>query len=139
MVCGTDPHKGGICRKDVPVQIQWPDWDEQMKKKPGPMEFLAKAQEDAKLSARISAAVERGGRVTAEEVLQIAKEFGFSFTSAQFESAVKRDYAARFAAGDTSLADMMAKPRPKPPESSCARGCLSYTKSWHPSNFQLED
>jgi Nif11 domain len=100
-----------------------------------PLDFLAKAQKDSKLSARILAAVERGNMVTAEEVTQIAKEFGFSFSRAEFESAVKRDYARRFAAGETDLTDVLAKPKPRPPMSSCARGCLSYTKSWHPKAF----
>ena len=102
-------------------------------KRSSPLEFLKKAQKHPKLSARVLSAVERGSMVTAEEVLQIAKEFGFTFTRRQFESAVKQDMAERFAAGDASLADVTGKKRPKgPPESSCAKGCLSYTKSWHP-------
>jgi hypothetical protein len=106
-----------------------------------PLQFLAKAQKDRKLSDRVLAAVERGGKVTAEEVMQIAKEFGFKFSRKQFEREVLRDMAARFRAGDESLADVVAaakpkpKPKPKPPESSCAKGCLSYTKSWHPVAF----
>jgi hypothetical protein len=102
-----------------------------------PLEFLAKAQKNRKLSDRVLAAVERGGRVTAEEVMQIATEFGFKFTRKQFERDVLRDMASRFSAGDDSLGDVVAaaKPKPKPPESSCAKGCLSYTKSWHPRAF----
>lgn len=104
-----------------------------------PLQFLAKAEKNRKLSDRVLAAVERGGKVTAEEVMQIAKEFGFKFTRKQFEREVLRDMAARFRAGDESLADVVAaakpKPRPKPPESSCAKGCVSYTKSWHPVAF----
>jgi hypothetical protein len=107
-------------------------------KKSQPLEFLAKAQEDPKLSARVLAAVERGGKVTAEEVLQIAQEFGFSFTRSEFEKEVKRSYAERFAAGEKDLADVTGKRKPKgPPESSCAKGCLSYTKSWHPRDFKI--
>jgi Nif11 domain len=107
-------------------------------KRSKPLEFLAKARKDRKLSDRVLAAVERGGRVTRGEVLQIAQEFGFKFTRKEFERDVKRDMAERFAAGDESLADVAKRPRPKPkpPESSCAKGCLSYTKSWHPSNFR---
>jgi hypothetical protein len=106
-------------------------------KRSKPLEFLAQAQKNRKLSDRVFAAVERGGKVTADEVLEIAKEFGFSFTRNEFEREVKRDLARRFAAGDQSLI-AMAKPKPKPkppkpPLSSCARGCLSYTISWHPS------
>ena len=108
-----------------------------MKKQSGPKAFLAQAQKDPDLSSRILAAVEKGGNVTAEAVLQIAKKSGFSFTREEFERAVKRNYAERFAAGEKDLADMLAKTKPKPPESSCAKGCLSYTKSWHPSDFKV--
>ena len=58
-----------------------------------PLQFLAKAQKDRKLSDRVLAGVERGGKVTAEEVMQIAKEFGFKFTrklAAQPLSSVQR-------------------------------------------------
>ena len=100
-----------------------------------PLEFIAHAQTDAKTSARVQAAIEKGSMVTAAEVLKIAKSAGFDFTREQFERAVKKSYAERFAAGDKSLADVVAKAKPRPPESSCARGCLSYTKSWHPRKF----
>jgi hypothetical protein len=105
------------------------------------LEFLAKAQKDQKIGARVLAAVERGGKVTAEEVLQIAKEFGFSLTKAEFEREVRRDMARRFAAGELEdVTEVVGigrkkpkpKPPPKPPESSCASGCLSWTVSWHP-------
>lgn len=110
-------------------------------KRSNPLEFLAKAEKDSKLNARILAAVERGGKVTADEILQIAREFGFLMTQKEFEKEVRRDMARRFAAGDASLIDMFEpsagkkkppKPIPLPPESSCAKGCLSYTKTWHP-------
>ena len=112
-----------------------------MDKKPStqskPLEFLQKAQTDPKLSARVLAAVERGGKLVGEEVLQIAQEFGYSFSRNEFEKEVKRNMAERFAAGEAQLADVAGKKKPpKPPESSCAKGCLSYTKSWHPSDFK---
>jgi Nif11 domain len=101
-----------------------------MPKQSNPLEFLAKAQEDPKLSARVLKAVEKGGRLTAAEVVQIAKKAGFSFTRQAFEKAVRRSIEERFAAGERDLATMVnAK---NPPESSCAKGCLSYTISWHP-------
>jgi hypothetical protein len=106
--------------------------------KKNPRDFLEAAQKDAKLSDRITEAVEKGAKVTANEVMAIAKEAGYSFTRAEFERAVRQRYSERFAAGDVSLADVMARPRPRPPLSSCARGCLSYTKSWHPRGFQLK-
>ncbi len=101
-----------------------------------PLKFLAKAQEDPKLSARVLAAIERGGKLTAEEIMQIAHEFGYQFTKREFEKEVKRTFAARFAAspegrGSAVLAKKK-KPKPKPPESSCAKGCLSYTVNYHP-------
>ena len=105
-----------------------------MQKKSKTLEFLSKAQRDRRISARVQAAVERGGKMTADEVLQIAKEFGYSITRSEFERDVKRSLAERFAAGDDSLVDVAGAKKPtKPLESSCAKGCLSYTKSWHPS------
>jgi hypothetical protein len=102
-------------------------------KQSSPIEFLDQAQKDPKLSARVLAAVERGGRVTAEEVLEIAREFGYSFSRREFERDVKRNMAERFKAGDESLADVVGRKRPpRPPESSCARGCLSWTKNYCP-------
>jgi hypothetical protein len=103
-----------------------------------PLAFLAQAQRKGKLGARVEAAVVRGNQVTADEVLEIAREFGYTFTRAQFESEVKKDITRRFNEGDEGLADIAAmiktrKPRPLP--SSCAAGCLSYTISWHPVDF----
>ncbi|HEX7185823.1 MAG TPA: Nif11-like leader peptide family natural product precursor [Thermoanaerobaculia bacterium] len=100
--------------------------------KPKPLEFLAKAQKDPDLGARLFAALEEGGRVTAEQVLQIASESGYSFTMEEFEEEVRRDMAIRFAAGEQGLADVVRPGRRRPPMSSCARGCLSWTKNWHP-------
>lgn len=94
-----------------------------------PLEFLAKAQEDPKIADRVFAAVEKGGMVTAEEVLRIASEAGFSFTREEFERDVRKNLEERFAAGDQSLATMLKTKGP--PQSSCAKGCLSYTVSWH--------
>jgi hypothetical protein len=105
-----------------------------------PLKFLDEAQSDPRLSARVLAAVERGGKLTGDEIVQIAEEFGYSFTRREFERDVKRDMEARFKAGDESLADVAGKKKPPgPPESSCAKGCLSYTKSWHPSDFVVKD
>jgi hypothetical protein len=105
--------------------------------KQSPIEFLEQAQKDPKLSARVYAAVERGGRVTAEEVLEIAREFGYSFSRSEFERDVKHNRAERFKAGDESLADVVGRRRPpRPPMSSCARGCLSWTKNYCPAEFE---
>src|SRR5690242_14521122 len=110
-----------------------------MAKRSAPLQFLADAQTDPKLSVRVLAAVERGGKLTGEEIVQIAEEFGYSFTRREFERDVRRDMEERFKAGDESLADVAGKKKPPgPPESSCAKGCLSYTKSWHPSDFQAK-
>jgi Nif11 domain len=104
-------------------------------KKSAPLDFLEHAQTNAKTSAKVQAAIEKGAAVTAAEVMKIAKKAGFTFTREQFERAVKKSYGERFAGGDASLADVVKKVRPRPPLSSCARGCLSYTKSWHPTRF----
>jgi Nif11 domain len=104
-------------------------------KRSATIDFLAKAQKNQKLGARILAAVERGGKTTAEEVLEIAREFGFSLTRAQFEREARQDLERRFAAGEDDLAAALGKkikPKPKPPQSSCAKGCLSWTVNWHP-------
>jgi hypothetical protein len=110
-----------------------------MPERSAPLQFLDDAQTDPKLSARVLAAVVRGGRLTGDEIVEIANEFGYSFTRREFERDVRRDMEARFAAGDESLADVAGKKKPPgPPESSCAKGCLSYTKSWHPSDFEVK-
>ena len=99
-----------------------------------PLEFLARAQDDATLSKQVLEAIEKGGQVTSEAILQIAKSAGFSFSKEEFQAAVIRSLDDRFATGDTTLADVAGPNKPvDPPESSCAKGCLSYTKSWHPT------
>jgi hypothetical protein len=97
--------------------------------KSNPLDFLTQAQESPELSARVLAAVERGNMVTAEEVLQIAKEFGFSFSKQQFEKAVKKAIAEQFKGKNLSEAQVVGLKTRRPPMSSCARGCLSYTVS----------
>lgn len=104
-------------------------------KKNSPIEFLEYARTNAKTSALVQAAIEKGAAITTAQLLRIAKAAGFKFTPQQFERAVKKSHAERFAAGDTSLADVVKKVKPRPPLSSCARGCLSYTKNWHPKRF----
>jgi len=101
-----------------------------MKTESGPLEFLATSQKDPKLAASILAAIEKGGMVTAREVMQVAKEAGYSFTREEFESAVHESIRKRFAAGQQGLAALVNAD--DPPESSCAKGCLSYTQSWCP-------
>jgi hypothetical protein len=106
-----------------------------MDKRSTTLRFLQEAQSDPKLGARVLLAVERGGRVTADEVMQIAREFGYTFTRAEFEREARRNFKERFSAGEQIVGEMAAKkkkPKPKPPQSSCAQGCLSYTVSWHP-------
>jgi hypothetical protein len=98
-----------------------------------PLDFLSTAQTDAEVGRRVLAAVERGYQVSADEVLQIAEEFGYSFTKSEFERAVKADLVSRLRTGEDSLDVVVGARKPKrPPMSSCARGCLSYTVSWHP-------
>jgi hypothetical protein len=104
-----------------------------MKHGSDPLEFLKKTQNDPELSLRILQAIEKGNMSTAKEVMAIAKEQGFSFDRDEFEQAVRKDIAERFAAGDKTLTNVVDKKRvSESPESSCAKGCLSYTISWHP-------
>jgi hypothetical protein len=101
-----------------------------------PLKFLKDAQTDPKLSARVLLAVERGAKLTAEEVVEIAREFGYSFSRDDFQAAVEEDIEERFRAGESGLEPYTRKKKPKdPPESSCASGCLSWTVSWHPSDY----
>lgn len=94
------------------------------------LEFMRHSQVSRELSQRILKAVEKGGLVTAEEVMKIATEAGYSFTREEFEIAVRSSIVERFRAGEHALASVVNAN--DPPESSCAKGCLSYTYSWHP-------
>ena len=95
-----------------------------------PMQFLADAQTIPEISNRVLLAVERGGTVTADEVVRIAQAFGYSFTCEEFQQDVRRSLAERFAAGDMNVINVEEGAQPL--ESSCANGCLSYTINWHP-------
>jgi hypothetical protein len=85
---------------------------------------------DPELSKQILEAIGKGGMVTAEEVMKIATKSGYSFTREEFERAVRGSIIERFRAGEHGLASVVNVD--DPPESSCAKGCLSYTTSWHP-------
>jgi hypothetical protein len=100
-----------------------------------PIRFLDAANADPELNARVQAAFERGAMTSASEIMRLAEEAGFRFTQQEFESAVRKNMQQRFAAGAVELADVLrASSKKAPLESSCAKGCLSYTKSWHPSD-----
>jgi hypothetical protein len=94
------------------------------------LEFLNHSQIDRDLSQQILEAVRKGGMVTAEEVMGIATKAGYSFTREEFETAVRSSIIERYRAGEHGLASVVNVN--DPPESSCAKGCLSYTTSWHP-------
>jgi hypothetical protein len=100
-----------------------------------PIKFLDAANMDPGINEKVQQAMEKGALMTVEEIMKIARSAGFEFSKEEFESAVRRNMEERFASGEIGLADVAAKRRPKPPESSCAKGCLSYTKSWHPRAF----
>ena len=104
-----------------------------MKDKSGPLEFLERAHSDPKLSQRVFAAIENGNKATAEEILRIARDSGYSFTQSQFEKAVTKAIAQRFASGDPVVAGRhLVTKLDDAPESACSRGCLSYTHNYHP-------
>jgi len=94
------------------------------------LEFLKHSQSNRELSKQILAAIEKGGLVTAQEVMRIAKKAGYSFSREEFEVAVRNSIVERFRAGEHGLASVVNVD--DPPESSCAKGCLSYTVSYHP-------
>ena len=99
-----------------------------------PLEFLHKAKTDAEIRQRVMAAWERGTNLAADEVLAIAREAGYSFDRKEFEQAVLSDMEKRYAAGDKKLAAVFGNHELKaPPESSCAKGCLSYSINYCPS------
>ena len=101
-----------------------------MKEKSQPLEFLKEAQINRELSKQVLEAIRKGGMVTAEEVMRIAKSAGYSFTREEFETAVRASIVERFRSGERGLASVVNVD--DPPESSCAKGCLSYTTSYHP-------
>jgi hypothetical protein len=94
------------------------------------LEFLKHSQISRELSKQVLEAVSKGGMVTAEEVMRIATKAGYSFTREEFETAVRSSIVERYRAGEHGLASVVNVD--DPPESSCAKGCLSYTTSWHP-------
>lgn len=101
--------------------------------------FLDAANQDPELNKRIKAALERAALSSAEEIMKIASEAGYSFSRDDFEATVRTTMRERFAAGEIQLADAVSAGKKVPLESSCAKGCLSYTKSWHPSGFFAYD
>ena len=111
-----------------------------MKKSSQPLKFLAQAEKNKKLRSRVVAAIERGNKVTAEEILQIAKEFGFSFSQSQLQNEAKKVISDKFETKDETGTAAMAKPKPKPkpkpvpkpPDSACAKGCISWSKTYCP-------
>jgi len=101
-----------------------------MAKKNDVTDFLQQSQNNRKLAGQILKAIEKGGLVTAKEVMKIAEEAGYSFSREDFEVTVRNAIVERFRAGELGLASTVNAN--DPPESSCAKGCLSYTVSWHP-------
>lgn len=100
-------------------------------KKSSPLEFLDAAQKNQEISDRVLAAVEKGGMVTADAVMKIAQEHGFEFSREEFERDVIQSISDRFSAGEDHLGRIINAT--DPPESSCAKGCVSWTVNWHPS------
>lgn len=104
-------------------------------KSTNPIKFLDAANTDPEINKKVEEAMEKGALVTVDELMKIAHHAGFEFSKEEFESAVRRNMEERFASGEVGLSDVVHKERRRPLESSCAKGCLSYTKSWHPSEF----
>ena len=62
------------------------------------LEFLKHSQSNRELSKQILAAIEKGGLVTAQEVMRIAKKAGYSFSREEFEVTVRNSIVERFRA-----------------------------------------
>ena len=101
----------------------------------GPLDFLKASLEDKALGGKVHAAIERGGMLTAKEVMEIAKREGYSFSKEEFQEAVLRQYREKFEAGDASFEVFFGPNAPADaPESSCQKGCISWTyNNYHPS------
>jgi hypothetical protein len=98
------------------------------------VEFLEKANGDPKLAGRLYKVFGKHGRAQAAEILKIARVAGYTFTRGQFESAVMGGIATRFRAKKSKAGRRSAalKPKPRPPQSACSRGCLSWTVNFCP-------
>ena len=101
-----------------------------MAKKSAASEFFELSQSDAQLGKRILKIVESHAKNQANEIQKVARKAGFRFSQRQFEAAVRKSISAQFLIGKKKK---KKKPVPRPPLSSCARGCLSWTHNWHPS------
>ena len=81
-------------------------------------DFLNHFQQDKKLAREILEAISKGGMITAEAVMQVAKKAGYSSSREDFERTVRSDIIARYRAGEHKLAATVNAN--DPPESSCA-------------------
>jgi hypothetical protein len=113
----------------IPKDTAWEGLVAERSNLSAPLQFLAAAQSDPELSSRVLAAVERGNLVTEDEVLKIAQDFGYSFTRDEFQNEVLRSMSERFGPGVQRPIDVEPEGSP---ESSCSKGCLSWTHNWHP-------
>ena len=101
-----------------------------MSQQSGAQEFIAKSKTDPDISSRIMEIFTTHGSAAAKEILQLATDHGFSFSQSELEETVRGQTAKQM--GEEAKTKVVPEARPRPPMSSCARGCLSYTHSWHP-------
>ncbi|WP_324755179.1 Nif11-like leader peptide family natural product precursor [Roseovarius sp. Pro17] len=102
----------------------------------GPLVFIKATLEDKALAEKVHEAIERGGMVTAKAVMEIAEREGYSFSREEFQEAVLKEYRKKFEAGDTSF-EVFFGPNAatNAPESSCQKGCISWTyNNYHPGH-----
>ncbi len=76
-------------------------------------EFMKKAKTDKKLIEKIFHVLEKHGKAQAQEILSLAREEGFSFTSAEFEEAALKNVDQQFSATSETAAQPAAKPNPR--------------------------
>jgi hypothetical protein len=109
-----------------------------MPQQSGVQEFIAKSKSDPKMSSRIMEIFATHGSAAAKEILQLATDHGFSFSQSELEETVRGQTAKQM--GGEAQAQNLPGERltiSRPPMSSCARGCLSYTHSWHPEPIEF--
>ena len=102
-----------------------------------PRRFIERVQKDDDLKKQLLEAFELGSEASLGRIVEVAARSGFEFSADDFRATMRQILRARFEAGELDLEELVTAK--DPPESSCASGCLSYTKSWHPDNIVLRN
>jgi hypothetical protein len=90
------------------------------------LDFLTKTREDSQLTKALLEIISKHGNAQQSEIIALAHKHGYTFTDSQFRDVMLKE------AGDKFAARRLHIPIVNPPESSCAFGCISWTRNWHP-------